>query len=991
MITIKTFTLKNLRKSISIFIFFNCLLPGYTNAQCNTNESWDITGPASFCSGLGPHLYQLILPTSPCSSGTWVVAGAQSFTINSNNTCTVTWSNPIQGVNQYIAYVVNLNTSCPNNTSGDTIYMQECRYELISPGNPNFYDGDMVALYNWAIAQGFQVAGTPDEPIILNAKFTMNGLVLIGINQGSPQGLTLDNCEIYMGPGAQIKVGRAVPGPYIYLRNNTRINAVTANNNLSKPPVMWHGIKCGIGNFIEIYDSKVNDAHIAITIYVKAKVDLVRSEFKRNYTTYLIPDNNGVFCLTQPHINHLIEDNLFDGLPLIANGNFFNGQYPEPQGNYALTAFLVHNVRTIPLEFSKNGLNTFNRLNCGIAAYNSHLEIFNCNFTGMKFDFDYSNYAFSGFAISNENFQNNTPFPVMNVGEANHQNNISGTNGIYVFGNVTTKISHNNVNFGNTGISYGVLMRQNKRCSIDINNNEFNYPTHGITVYEMSNATPSLNILNNQITGRIDASGTVNSFEGISIYNSLPFKIPVEINRNEITDFRNGLIVFNQYANDYFNILDNQITLNADPSSVLQSFHTGIWLSNCTYPKVHENTITWPNAPFLPTGFSNYLNGLLAENVIRASVFHNTINSFGTGMYWRNVCPGSQMICNNFNHCYPGVYFDNITFSTQGNSCHATYNNFNDDLSGTHLRIDGFSQSGNPVVWYYSGPSINSNTEWPQPSALNLILPQLVASTCGPPWPPCGGPDPDFTVLIDNRSDEWLQEVAEDSMPYQFLHESNEFSNRDAAFKTMDDEPLLVNTFEKQLFMDAETANSIGLLKMAEGHVYNEENNAAWSVLSTVNPEGIWETNKKQVLEIYLSTISQQVYWLTSVQYDAIHAVALQNAAEGGEAVYWARGMLQMPVMESGFAAFRQSILSPELPVKSLEVFDSGNYSIINSLKEELSGIVIYDLFGREVLNKNVTGKWVTINKNLFSDGIYIFKAISVSGRIYTLKVLLNK
>lgn len=119
----KIFTLKNLRKSISIFIFFFCLLPRYTNAQCNTNESWDITGPASFCSGLGPHLYQLILPTSPCSSGTWVVVGAQSFTVNSNNTCTVTWSNPIQGVNQYIAYIVNLNTSCPNNTSGDTIYL----------------------------------------------------------------------------------------------------------------------------------------------------------------------------------------------------------------------------------------------------------------------------------------------------------------------------------------------------------------------------------------------------------------------------------------------------------------------------------------------------------------------------------------------------------------------------------------------------------------------------------------------------------------------------------------------------------------------------------------------------------------------------------------------------------------------------------------------------------------------------------------------------
>ncbi|MFM7053684.1 MAG: T9SS type A sorting domain-containing protein [Bacteroidota bacterium] len=965
-------------KCFTIVIFF--LQLHHTLRACNP----EIFGPATLCQSPGStYIYDVI---DGCQNGTWVINGG-TFLIQQLSHAEVTWS---LGTGQYIAYVI------PGVWS-DTIYMQDCCSQItgmdaiVTDQNLSINNGTQFQ----SLFSGGSVAislGSPNIITVKTATFAINGILLIPVGWE----LNLQGCSVYMGPGAHIKLQRNAANTIIKIDQDNfgTPTIIQSSTNCNK---MWRGISAGEGNQIYVQNnSTLQDAQFGISVLDKCLLYLKNSNFIHNYVSVCFPE------FPPAPFNHftsgsLIEGNYF-GYPGLLAGHF-NGQFPEPQNNQTITAILAHKMRGNVGSYNGlvlssdgstiNGTNIFEGLNCGVAGINSTMTIFNCTFSSMIYEPAYSNYAFSGFSISSENYTGNTPLPVLTVGNTGgNLCNILGPNGINTIGSVESHIIKNTISTPNGGT--GIRISFNKITGIEIVSNTLTNPALGISIFELSPQFQYVNISDNIINGT--PSQPSPTLEGIGIFNTFPYKIPTSINRNVISDCVTAIRIFNLYNGGYFDINNNQIDLNIDPANFIASTYTGIHLANTAIATAQENQITWQFAVADPTIYATNLNGFLIEECKSSNIYKNTINQFGTGLYWRNNCDYSFMHCNTINDCYPGVYFDNVIIPDQGSSCYANFNTFNPivgSYSVLNQKLDGFTQSGTKIKWYYPGSAVTSNPYYPKPSPSLLILPQVVSTACIP-LHPCGEHNPDLVIIHDDYQNLKLEQIADGNITYTVLPFENQYIADEMAYKIMDDNPGLINSVDKQSFVQAEELSNKGILKNIEDAINTDDFITAQALNNSIATTEVIESNKKTIIEIYLNTVAVGNYWLTQSQHDLIENIGLQTAAIGGEGVYWARGMLHMPVAESGYSEMRllsnkvNDLSHPEITEIAKGIFEISSENII-------SEVLLYDLQGKIIFAKKGNGSDLIIINHDLINGVYLFRIQLENGSSSSRKVFVRK
>lgn len=534
-------------------------------------------------------------------------------------------------------------------------------------------------------------------------------------------------------------------------------------------------------------------------------------------------------------------------------------------------------------------------------------------------------------------------------------------------------------------IRYGVFASIGSR-NIEINENDFTNNANGVMLVHHASAIPaSVEINDNIFNGVYDPNGIPVPSTALSILN-FPFPavaFPLEILRNEITDCNLGIMIYNHSISSVFNVNSNVIKYLFDDQHIGTHTYRAIQLSSCNGPSVNENDIDWVNGPSDPSSFAAQLQGFRAEWSTRMRVHKNTMRRNGTGMYLQNNCDFSYLTCNVWYDCYPGIYHDNVTLPTQGSGCSATYNAFNGAIysSSPYLKNDGFTQSGNPVVWYHIGSQVNSNLHYPLPDN-NVINPIQVTSCL--PQNPCGEGDPDFTGE-PGYEDGKMQAVAEDSVEYVYYPDENEHGENERTYHAMADDPTLINTYEKEQFVEEYESSVAGAFRQVMEWVIAGNIGEAIEVNDGIECANAFDYNKKDFFSVYLSTFAVNNFNLSNGQYNIIDNIASQRAIDGGEAVYWSRAMLnKLTITDDNLSNLRlikpgQENLDEENHELTINELPSG-FSISTLKKEKIKSLHIFNTQQQLIYSTQPNSFFHHFNKGQFASGFYVAVAVLADG-----------
>jgi hypothetical protein len=166
-------------------------------------------------------------------------------------------------------------------------------------------------------------------------------------------------------------------------------------------------------------------------------------------------------------------------------------------------------------------------------------------------------------------------------------------------------------------------------------------------------------------------------------------------------------------------------------------------------------------------------------------------------------------------------------------------------------------------------------------------------------------------------------------------------------------------------------------------------------IFSSLNPHYLSEQNLADVLSIYRRTWMVENYEFDTVQFAKLNSIAQQHPTDGGEAVFYARAMLEIDYIDT------LDLSNSRNEESNLDKGDNIEWSISPNPTESIVAITIenctyctieiLDIAGR-ILN-TVTAKE---NKTLFncdalSSGIYFIKIKSESGYEDVKKLILQK
>jgi hypothetical protein len=187
---------------------------------------------------------------------------------------------------------------------------------------------------------------------------------------------------------------------------------------------------------------------------------------------------------------------------------------------------------------------------------------------------------------------------------------------------------------------------------------------------------------------------------------------------------------------------------------------------------------------------------------------------------------------------------------------------------------------------------------------------------------------------------------------------------------------------------DSASTGSIGQLIEAQANLITDTTAAA-AILSTLNPDNSMEENERLVLEIYLATIARGIEEFTQEQYELLYGIATQHPLTGGEAVYLARGMIDLFVDDSeaeGNQRKGQFIdLTKNLRKKGKLFPNPANtegYYIIKLDESDFGNFQLYDITGIPMFSAALKSgsNTVTIPVIQLSGGVYFYRVKSQTG-----------
>jgi hypothetical protein len=537
----------------------------------------------------------------------------------------------------------------------------------------------------------------------------------------------------------------------------------------------------------------------------------------------------------------------------------------------------------------------------------------------------------------------------------------------------------------------------------------------------------------------IDSNTVFNVVQGF--VTQLTDHCTILIRENDIDKFVNGVRVLQQnkcgikIGNNRFNAGSNSnfgtnairlqtavATSSTDSTQVyantIYRCKTGVWLTSYKDAFINETNSIWfgsatPTTPEYGIRVQNSRNTTVDGNAIVRSgqnpnndvllrdnlygismqtgclnsvVSNNGVMRLGTGIEfaWGGNFPAT-MSCNTMTWNMAGARFTSSFIGDQGSTIG---NGVVHDNVWTFIGFPNahrtLYQTGSPTANWYSR-TVQSNT---MPTTNPIIVSQFptgfysftgafpnAPQTCASD---CGG-------NISNCRQAKLAGLALRNSPFDGMYEDELRAYDEQAFyEIMQDSSLLYKgtAYDAvlQVYYDSLYQSATGQLSIAAYETSQGNNGTASQLVSSSGTTSLMEDNRKQVYQIYLRSWALGVIEFTPLDSTLLYNIALQHIKTGGTAVYDARVMLDLDVLDFDNGQARMATEAATAPVHPSRVYPNpttGDAVLEITLGEEQTGFVeVLSLTGQRLFSVPLYAgaNLAPLDLSGYAQGVYMYR-----------------
>jgi hypothetical protein len=692
--------------------------------------------------------------------------------------------------------------------------------------------------------------------------------------------LQFSNCTIYMGPDAVIE---ARNGGSVSIRSSTVSQYCE---------YMWQSIKATDDqSSIHVVGSTIQDGQFAIQSEMGASLTLSSNTFQNNYIAIKVNDHLPSGGTPIPNISITQCTITTTGTHLLP--------YQPYLWQTAYAGVLIDKVNQVTIGQSANPADRmkFSHLRFGIKITDAYVKVKGCEFENIGIDANAINtrIANQGAIHAMHRYVTYTgqPQKLLEVGSST-----IGDECVVANGKIGIFAENCKVTIRGAGSS---------------NRNQFS--TMSDYAIKLINPIEGSLVSDNHIVQSRLGIWAANILQGNP---SRPFGY-ITIADNIIDDGKFGIWSQNFSTYNYnrqIRIQNNQINLNSSLEDVY-----GIRVDACNGINVSGNVISrGSNNPILDDLAAK--KGIWLARTKHAAIYDNIIFRMGSGIYGNGDMLNTQFFCNAFTNCWHPFYFGVLSvISNQGYPASLSnkpgwitnnvfYNPLGDKMAGT-LNLVAYSIKRQ---WYYNA---NTTSEFdPSPIAASLQ-----------PYVEKNALYSNFNHSCDASSYKISAIAIEDAyerdaMLGDILNELNEYNQLPEEFTWYEKaylfDVLSADTTLMYLNADPDYANfyylmqndNIGRFSSIRDLIASGEIHRAEELNAEINDTTTIGTNTRTLNAVYLRTVESDQYTFTEEEENSLMEIALQVPYFGGDAVYEARALLGLDILDYPAIPYRQK--SPE-------------------------------------------------------------------------------
>lgn len=502
----------------------------------------------------------------------------------------------------------------------------------------------------------------------------------------------------------------------------------------------------------------------------------------------------------------------------------------------------------------------------------------------------------------------------------------------------------------------GVRILQQNKCGVKIGNNRFN-------------AASTSNFGTNAI--RLQTAVATSSTDSTQVYGNFIYRCKTGV---WLTSYKDAFV--NQTNSIWFGS-----TTPAAPEY-------GVRVQNSRNTVVDGNSIVRSGAtPNNNTVLRDNLYGIsMQTGCLNSVVSNNGLMRLGTGIEfaWAGNFPAT-VSCNSLTWNMAGARFTNSFIGDQGSS---VGNGVVHDNVWTFSLIPNahrtFFTTNSPVSNWYSRTTLNTTMPTSNPTILSMQptnamimvgafpnAPQTCASDCG--------------GNISNCRQAKLADLAMRNKPFDQMYEDElRIYDEQAFYEIMQDSSLLYKgtAYDAilQVYYDSLYTSATGQLSVAAYQSSQGNNSTASQLVSTSGTTSLMEDNRKQVYQIYLRSWALGQIEFTSADTATLYGIALQHIKTGGTAVYDARVMLDLDVVDfdNGQARIANEVHTTKANQSKVYPNPTNGEAVLEiTLSEGQTGFVeVMSITGQQLFTVplNTGSNLVLLDLSGYAQGVYVYR-----------------
>lgn len=667
--------------------------------------------------------------------------------------------------------------------------------------------------------------------------------------------ITFNNCDIYLGPYAEIKVDNNAE-TFLTLDSNTHVQACSS--------VMWQGIYVNEGMIKVLNNTIIEDGIEAIVIN---KLGLGGSYQVRNSTL----KNNWKSLINYSSSGSFYGNTVTNDAPLLA----------PHLGDGSFTGILLHNSN-VTIGSANYAQNTFSSLKFGIVGLEGDLGLYNNRFVNIDETMSsgtmppYSNLIPSACVYVKST---NTAYKALTVGGTvlNQSNTFEFfRNGIYAE-------YMNNTIIGNSfyeGTKNGIRTQFTENTTIQ-NNDLFNVRI-GVRAHE---SRGSYLIENNSIE---KLNGSIQPWQGVAASNTSNSLVNTfKVENNCVNRYQYGINVPSMYRP------------RVHRNHVNKSSQAAVRMVNTNAGNISNNSLTGYHPSYSLAGIS-----ITNSDFVRIS--SNRLSNFGDAAYFSGAALHHHLDHNEFRYSNFGVVIDHKgAIGPQGSNGYPRDNKWVGftSIAEPHLQTRNGSDGNLSPFFNRSIPLYLPTFSTHDNSNGVFAMPVAITSSSFPPFP---GPNtpyqcnflqsivtyPQDTISVDLQM---MQMIADgDTLA---VVPADVYNNQELLYKNIKDSTDLLNNDPiLSNFVDNKECEDMGLICRVEEKMLAGDYTGAVTTKDSIIGAYVYEQNAKDLYSELLAPYirGEGIMDLTTAELDNIKDIAYLCPFTDGLSIYTARAVCRL-------------------------------------------------------------------------------------------------